>query len=184
MLTESSEIKASQAFRETPLQPRRSSSDMQDRRRRYFRHVSVSLLQPGRETGAQTHEYKQTKTEMKCVFWFLSVRSGSYLQGWVLRACFGWTSPLRSAGWWSGRWGCCSGRGLVSLNGACGGSPDAEWSRWCPGLLVANTASTAAGCDCHSLEQRRRRWEKVYCKEKGKKLKRPKSYSLLTWGGY
>lgn len=46
MLTESSEIKASHAFRETPLQPRKSSSEMQERRRRYFKHTSVSLLQP------------------------------------------------------------------------------------------------------------------------------------------
>lgn len=50
MLTDSSEMKASQALRETLLQPRRSSSEMKERRRRYFRHESVSLLQPGKET--------------------------------------------------------------------------------------------------------------------------------------
>lgn len=41
-------MKASQAFLDTPLQPRKSRTDMHERRRRYFRHVSVSLLQPGR----------------------------------------------------------------------------------------------------------------------------------------
>lgn len=45
-MTDSSEMNASHAFLETPLQPRKSSTDMQERRRRYFRHVSVSLLQP------------------------------------------------------------------------------------------------------------------------------------------
>lgn len=61
MLTDSSEMKASQALRETPLQPRRSSNDMQDRRRRYLRHVSVSLLQPGKETGTQSILVKSNK---------------------------------------------------------------------------------------------------------------------------
>lgn len=74
------------------------------------------------------------------------------LPGLVLWVCFVWTSPLQSAGWWIGRWGYCSGRGPVLLNGACGGSPGAEWSRWCPGLLVANTAWSATDCDCHNLE--------------------------------
>lgn len=74
MLTDSSEIKASQAFRETPLQPRRSSSDMQDRRRRYFRHVSVSLLQPGKETGTETHQLSQLKRiQSVCVCVFLRI---------------------------------------------------------------------------------------------------------------
>lgn len=54
---DSSEIKASQAFRETPLQPRRSSSEMHDRRRRYFRHVSVSLLQPAERQGDKQRMY-------------------------------------------------------------------------------------------------------------------------------
>lgn len=104
-----------------------------------------------------TSEVKQTQCVCVCLFFvpknelFPSI---SHLPGWVLWACFGWTSPLQSAGWWSGRWGCCSGRGPVLLNGACGGWPGAEWSRWCPGLRVANTAWSATDCDCHSLEQR------------------------------
>ena len=49
VLTDSSEMKASQALRDTPLQPRRSSREMQESRRRYFRHVSVSRLQPEEE---------------------------------------------------------------------------------------------------------------------------------------
>lgn len=68
--------------------------------------------------------------ECVCAFeWFLRIccmchirfLSISHLPGWVLRVCFGWTSPLLSAGWWTGQWGCCSGRGPVLLNGACGG---------------------------------------------------------------
>lgn len=86
----------------------------------------------------------------------------SHLPGWVLWACFVWTSPLPSAGWWSGRWGCCSGRGPALLNGACGGSPGVEWSRWCPGPLGANTAWSETDCDCHNLEQ-------SYLEGKGKK---------------
>lgn len=57
MLTDSSEMKASQAFLDTPLQPRKSRTDMHERRRRYFRHVSVSLLQPVKETHAK-HQHR------------------------------------------------------------------------------------------------------------------------------
>lgn len=77
----------------------------------------------------------------------------SHLQDWVPWVCFGWKSPLQSAGWWSGQWGHCNERDPVLLNEACGGSPASESSRWCPGLQGANTARSETDCGYHSLDQ-------------------------------
>lgn len=69
MLTDSSEMKASQALRETLLQPRRSSSEMKERRRRYFRHESVSLLQPPRLSSVSVFRVDEPTAVSRLMEW-------------------------------------------------------------------------------------------------------------------